>query len=48
MEVLLKTCRLTFKFLLKGSKLIGHEICAHETKHKNVQQIKIKVYEHHI
>jgi hypothetical protein len=37
---------LTFKFILQGSKLIGREIDAHETKHKNVQQIKIKVYDH--
>ena len=42
----LKKKKLTFKFLLQGSKLIGCETDAHETKHKNVQQIKIKVYDH--
>jgi hypothetical protein len=41
MEVFLKTCMLTFKFILRGSEVIGHEIDAHETKHMNVQQIKI-------
>jgi len=42
MEVWLKTCMLTFKFLLQSRKLIGHEIAACETKHKDVQQKKIK------